>query len=475
MIDAFHVAAAATRDVISSALEGGSERASSLLKAALAHHVGDVGAATRPLWRLVETGSGPDRAAAAEILAAICVMRHDNAALFALADILRDADCIASAHAFRALASADSGSRDAARRQWHFARAALATERDEGRRMRVMQRLAWAAFLLDEHEEALNLAATSAALSVACGAWTSAAAAYSLAYLIHYSVTADCAELDRYVQLLAHAALQSGDESMIDIARVAQYDLAVQRADEPSIERYERLLKSKTVPEPDAQRFTFTLASAIVRGAERLREMRLLLEAARDMSQRSRGEWALCTALIAVAQAADGDDESAQRNVAQALSRLGRALAREPAYEQHYRRFARVSIAVARILLGDDALALRTLSVHESRCGQGEQFLPGLMQAGKLDDAAPMCRGFARVFATASAQRARGTLPAELTRAEYEVLRLLSSGWTAVKIARETHRSVNTIYNHTRAMLQKLDVSRASEAVAVARTRGLLF
>jgi DNA-binding CsgD family transcriptional regulator len=129
---------------------------------------------------------------------------------------------------------------------------------------------------------------------------------------------------------------------------------------------------------------------------------------------------------------------------------------------------------VARILLGDDALATRTMEAKESRNGNGERLLPELMQRDKLAEAPAFCRGIARVFAHARLRRNRSNPPADLTPAEFEVLRLLAYGWSAVKIARETKRSVNTVYNHTRAILNKLEASRASEAVARARARGLI-
>ena len=83
-------------------------------------------------------------------------------------------------------------------------------------------------------------------------------------------------------------------------------------------------------------------------------------------------------------------------------------------------------------------------------------------------------RGIGRVFANAFALRRGLEPPAGLTSAEVEVLRLLGRGWTAGSIARETQRSVNTVYNHTRSILSKLEASRAAEAVAIARERGLL-
>jgi DNA-binding NarL/FixJ family response regulator len=96
------------------------------------------------------------------------------------------------------------------------------------------------------------------------------------------------------------------------------------------------------------------------------------------------------------------------------------------------------------------------------------------MRAGTLDEAPLALRGIGRVFAATFALRHDLEPPAGLTNAELEVLRLLGRGWTAGRIARETARSVNTVYNHTRSILSKLEASRAAEAVAIARERGLL-
>ncbi|HEY6234627.1 MAG TPA: LuxR C-terminal-related transcriptional regulator, partial [Candidatus Elarobacter sp.] len=113
-------------------------------------------------------------------------------------------------------------------------------------------------------------------------------------------------------------------------------------------------------------------------------------------------------------------------------------------------------------------------AARESRNGEGEDGLPARMRSGTLDQAPLALRGVGRVFATAYAQRRDLEPPAGLTSAEVEVLELLGRGWAAGRIARETQRSVNTVYNHTRAILSKLDATRAAEAVAIARDRGLL-
>ena len=476
MLDAYHLAAVGTRDELRRAVlergRGSSERA--LLRAVAKQYDGDVDGAVRILREEMRSVDGLDLAAVADTLAPILVMRHDNSAVLVAARAIERAGWTASAYAFRALAAADTGERAAARRNVATALGALEEEDlDDVMRFRVLQRLARTAFYLDDHERAVDLALASAKLSSALGAWRAAAAAYSIAYNVHHNVTGDAREADRYARLCHAAAAKSGDESFVQGAVIAEYALAVQFADDARIERLEGVIRARLFPQQYTERFALGLAYAMVRGVCDLVAMRTLLSILRETAGRSRGEWALCTALIAVAEAAQAQDEDARRSARSALARLGRP-ARQPAYERRYRRLARSVAAAACVLVGDDVRAARTIATRESREGDGEDRLPALMRSGDLAQAPLPLRGIARVLAAAHAARAGHEPPAGLTRAEVDVLRLLGRGWSAGKIADETGRSVNTIYNHTRSILGKLDASRSSEALVKARERGLL-
>ena len=476
MLDAYHVAALGTREDLRRAVAGfetGSpERA--LIEAVIVQYDGDVDGAVRSLRRQLQRLSGADFGAVADTLAPILVMRHDNASVVALADAMAAAGWTASAHAFRALAAADAGDRPAARKYAAAAELVLADERDDVIRFRVLQRLARTAYYLDEYERAADLALASAQLSSAMGAWRAAAAGYSIAFNIHHDVTGDAAEADRYARLWHAAASRTQDDSFVHAALVAEYELAVQFADTARIDSLERMIRARLLPQQYAERFPLALSHAIVRGFSDLTAMRTLLQVSRDIPGRSNGEWAVCTALVAVAEAAAADDDEARRSLRAAIARLGRARTSDPAYERRYRGLARAAVAAACILLGDEVRAARTLAAKELRHGDGEDRLPALMRSCALDQAPLALRGVARVLATAFALRRGLEPPAGLTNAEVEVLRLLGRGWTARRIATETQRSVNTVYNHTRAILSKLDASRAAEAVAIARERGLL-
>src|ERR1700681_180786 len=476
MLDAYHLAAVGTRDDLRRAVArfatGSAERA--LLEAVVAQYDGDVDGAVRALRRQLRGLRGADFGAVADTLAPILVMRHDVDSVVSLADAIAAAGWTASAQAFRALAAADAGDRAAARTYAASAELALAEESDDVIRFRVLQRLARTAYYLDEHERAIDLALASAQLFSAMGAWRAAAAGYSIAYSIHHDVTGDAEEADRYARLWHAAASRTQDDSFVHAALAAEYELAVQFADTTRIDSLERLIRARLLPQQYTERFALALSHALVRGFSDLTAMRTLLQVSRETPGRSCGEWALCTALIAVAEAAAADGDEARRSLRAAIARLGRARASDPAYERRYRRLARAAVAVACVLLGDDVRAARTVAARESRNGEGEDRLPALMRSCALDQAPLALRGIARVFATAFALRRGLEPPAGLTNAEVEVLRLLGRGWTAGKIAHETQRSVNTVYNHTRAILGKLDASRAAEAVAIARERGLL-
>jgi DNA-binding CsgD family transcriptional regulator len=474
MLRAYRIAAAGTRDDIQRQISRASGSALALFQAVVAQYDGDVDGAIRKLRQELRSAKGLDRAAAADLLAPIFVMRENLQGVSELADVLEDEGWISSAEAFRARIAAARGDRKPAIAHADAARIALGTEADQVIQFRVLQRLALAAFYLQRYGEALELATSSAAMSSRLGAWRAAAAAYSIAYNIHHGVTGDFREADRFAGLWRDAALKSKDQSFLQGALVAEYELAALFADKPRLEALDRELRRRFLPEQYAERFAFTFSTALVRGASDVVVMRTLLQVLQDTPGRSKGERSLCCALIAVACAALLEDDIARRHVREAISHLGRPSKRDRAYERRYRRMARASICAACIMLGDEVHANRILSVHEVQAAEPMGDFPALLRASEWNAFSPAFRGIVRVFALANEMRIARLSPAGLTPAEFEVLQLLSSGLSAGRIAQATDRSVNTVYNHTRAILGKLHVSRASEAVAVARRRGFI-
>ncbi|HEX3549031.1 MAG TPA: LuxR C-terminal-related transcriptional regulator, partial [Candidatus Elarobacter sp.] len=141
----------------------------------------------------------------------------------------------------------------------------------------------------------------------------------------------------------------------------------------------------------------------------------------------------------------------------------------EPAYEQRLRRLARATASLTCELLGDHVRAARIIAAREAAADGTIRIL--VRGGGEI---APGLLGMHGIYERARAARAANEPPAELTVSELEVLDLLARGWSAGRIAQETGRSVNTVYNHTRSILSKLEAERAAEAVAIARHRGFI-
>ncbi len=470
-MDAFVVAATGTRNAIRDAARsyarGSVERR--LLDAIGAQREGDVDSAVRQLRSIVREKDAAVAAPAADFLAPIFVMRHATAELLAVVETLDAAGWQASAHVFRALAAAQSGDRRSAYRHSAAAEAALTGETNLIIEVRALQRLASAAYFLNEHAKALDLAVRSGRLAERVGAWHNAAAAYSIAFNVQHDVLEDFAEADRFVQLWCRAARKTDDVSFLQPALVSEFTIAVQVADDARVRSIERELRSLGLTQQYHEHYAFTVAHAMVRGRDDVGAMRTVLEVLKDTSGRSRAQTALCAALIALADAAQRDDDAARSSLREGIARLGRPASTEPAYEQRLRRLARATLAFTCDLIGDHVRATRILQARESGANDA---LRDLVRG--TSDVRPGLRGLRRLFEHAHTLRATSEPPARLTAAEIEVLQLLAHGWSAERIARETNRSRNTVYNHTRSILGKLDASRALEAVAIARQRGFL-
>jgi DNA-binding NarL/FixJ family response regulator len=68
----------------------------------------------------------------------------------------------------------------------------------------------------------------------------------------------------------------------------------------------------------------------------------------------------------------------------------------------------------------------------------------------------------------------RESYPAGLTAREVQVLRMVAEGRTNQDIAKALFRSVNTVANHVRNILAKIDCANRTEAAAFAARHGLL-
>jgi DNA-binding CsgD family transcriptional regulator len=471
---AYRLAAIADRAEVEAAAKTARGPSKVLLHAIGAQYKGDVERAVALLNRLITKLPLREKAYIADVLAPILVMRHDTHNVRILSHILGEAGWVACAQSFLTLVEAKESNTEAAVRGMNSARASLSSEDDDIVRLRVLQRMALSAFYMKRFDEAIDLAMASASLSTAHGAWRTASSCYSIAYNIHHDVTGNLSEADRFARLCKNVALKSKDLSFIHAYTVAEYEIAVQFSDEPRIKCLEAEMQQRPLPQQYTEHFALKYSQALMLGSTNLVAMRSLLRATVDMPSLSRGKRALSFAVMAISYASEIEDEQARNLIRTSLHELGRPHNNDPAYERGYRRMARALASVACSLIGDHVHGNRIVSTLEALDGHGEQFLPDLIYGRKSWTTADSAyRGVARMCTFALAERKTRMPPAGLTQAELEVLKLFACGYNAVKIAKETQRSVNTIYNHSRSILEKLDAARIGEALANARNRGI--
>ena len=471
---AYQIVATGKLSEVEAAAKKSSGVALALLRGVAAQYNGDVDRAISLLQRQIAKVPLREKAFVADVLAPIFVMRHDATRVRALSAILKEAGWSSSAHAFLSLMEAEADNRASASEHMNTAMKLLDQENDDVIRFRVLQRLALSAFYLKRYDESIDLAFASAAISSRLGAWRAASSGYSIAYTIHYTVTGNLGEADRLARLCTEAARKSDDLSFIHTYTVVEFELAAQFGDDGRINLLQSEMQRRPLPQQYAERFPLRFSQALVLGASDSVAMRSVLQVLLDTPGLSQGQRAMSLAAIAVSFAAENDDHQSRKFIQVSLSQLGRAQTSDPAYERADRRMARAFAAVACSMIGDHVHGRRILATGESKTGHGENHLPEYaLETLERREGYGALSGAVRVCRLAIAQRSKLIPPAGLTPAELEVLRLFACGYNAVKIAKETKRSVNTIYNHSRAILEKLDASRVGEAVAIARSRGL--
>ncbi len=201
---------------------------------------------------------------------------------------------------------------------------------------------------------------------------------------------------------------------------------------------------------------------------------RTLLIALRDHPHATRGERALCRALLALASAALNDLPAARSFARQAIHDTARLpLSMKPEQLRELRLVRALAINAGE-LVGDHVRARRAGHV---RFMAGDAPSAWLMRAdGDLtwQDAPSAARRHARFLAAVHRQFETFRPPGVLTRAELGILRHLAAGTSVRRIAGLLGRSEYTIRTHLRNSYPKLGAHRRDEALSRARLLGLL-
>lgn len=171
---------------------------------------------------------------------------------------------------------------------------------------------------------------------------------------------------------------------------------------------------------------------------------RLLRQTRVRLDARPQPQWQIAWLILhALACQAQGQEEQAMRSLASAL-----ACAEPAGYIRTFIEKGSAMISLLRSLLHLKPLANYSQGyVRSLLIAAGEQ-LPRQLQAGNADDL--------------------------LSTRELAVLRYLAEGYSNREIARQLVLTENTVRTHTKRLYSKLDVHSRTQAIALARTLGLL-
>lgn len=448
--------------------------AAQFIRGILKLYDGDVDAAVQQLNGVLRRKASPSVGPfVADALASVYIMRERYEDVQSLLRCGAFAGERLLAMSVQCMIDARVSSNSEARHTLHTAQRLLHEEEDDIKRARVLARLAYAAYYIEEFDEAFNMAASCVRSAEPLGAQRIAAAALSITYNIHMNVKADITDARYYALRCYEAAKRCSNSSFMYGSLVALYECAVLTGDDAEATRLRSMIKQRELPTQYLEAFALRLSDALAAARQDIANTCTQFDLLRRVSTRSDAEWAMCTALLALASAATGDDDAARSESRRAITKLGRLARHQPGYERRYRRIARVAAAFTCKLIGDYVRAERLEKSAELQSRPELQLLE-LDDEARKQSSDPALRTMADIFQSAASMRRKSAPPTLLTKAERDVLRLFAEGMSAGDIARETARSVHTIYNHSRSLCSKLGARRSAEAVAKARRSKLI-
>jgi DNA-binding CsgD family transcriptional regulator len=446
------------------------------LEAAIAQHDGDLDRCVSLYRRALLAATGAAKAYVVDLLVPIYVSqdRIDDAEL--LLDLDHGAEAFSAGRAaLKAVCLARRGKISAARalrgevEAMDFSQSTLMAGR-------VAQRLALSCFYSHDYDQALEHSDRSAHIYGSCGANRLACNAYSIPYIIHYTVTGEIEEARRFAELMTASAQKGDDRSLATTGLVSQYEIAAQTGDERRLGELRSILRKDALPELYQERFGARIADFIPfawTGDFDAFQAGVVVVA--DALATTPGKKAVCLALESLACFARGCDDEARRLSRRALHlATQKATSADPSYERHSRHEGRALAGAACVLLGDSVRGNRALSAKQNGVSFENAALANIVRGGDWRNSPLRVRGLARVVAAVRDARLASTAVGLLTKSELSVLRSMADGMTPAQIARGSGRTVKTVRNHACVVLQKLQVNDRLAAVARARQMGLL-
>jgi DNA-binding CsgD family transcriptional regulator/tetratricopeptide (TPR) repeat protein len=479
LASAHYLAAAGDRRALSLALVSAGRRpdaARLCLEAAIAQHDGDLDRCVALFRRALLAAEAQEKAYVVDLLVPIYVTqdRIDEAETLLEADHGKP-DFEPARQALKTVCLARRGKAAAARALRREVEAMDCSHSDliAGR---VAQRLALSCFYSHDYDEALEHADRSAHIYTSFNAGRLLATSYSIAYIIHYTVTGEIHEARRIAELMTSAAQSSGDTSFATTGLVAQYEIAAQTGDEGRLTELRALLRKEAHPELYQERFPARIADFMpFAWAGDFDAFRAGIVVVADALAKTPGMKSVCFALQGLALLAGGAEGDARRLSRHALHLAAqKATSSDPAYERHSRRVGRALAGATCLLLGDSVRGNRALAIKHGDGSLENSALASIVRGGDWSDAPLRVRGVARIVAAVRDIVRRSATDGLLTRSELSVLRSLADGMTPAQIAHGSGRAVKTVRNHAFGIMQKLRVNDRLAAVAQARRMGLI-
>lgn len=354
-------------------------------------------------------------------------------------------------------------------------------------RARAYQRAGFVAFYCRNPQEAKKYSVEAARLALTRGLYRLAASAYSVLYSTAFDYDDDTQAMLRYAEQVAECAIKAGDLQARETALQQMLETETRCGNLEHISSLEMQLMDPHVSH--AFRFAVVVNPARALRATwegRFTDAHRLL---RGTLTRYEGKteaklrYAECALFLAV----DGERETA-------LGMLEH-LRYIPAEATSLADCRQVGIAALFIMLTNCILQRNAVAAKHLRAiGRLEDptlkalqravfALSRSAQTGILDSdfGEALTRlhsagygGYARLLDAIALKVKTPTLATVLTPSEIAILQALAKGRTTKDVAVETGRSVNTVHAHVRAAISKLRCHGRHEAIAIARSAGLI-
>lgn len=292
-----------------------------------------------------------------------------------------------------------------------------------------------------------------------------------------------------YAQQAINAATKAGDRICLQTALLRMLNLESRRGNAERVKALENQLAQANTSDTDRAAYTIPARAYAASWFGRFDEAHRLITTVVTSSRLYDYDRAVLAASDAIFLAAQGQRDKAIDLVANTMSAV-RSINAGALHSRRQVGAAQILCACAEALAGRHTFAHRIL-----RKPTGDVSLDALRDAGlaicralrnpasrddvheRLGFLSTMGQGgIARMLGAAfeSTVRDADGVESGLTESELQILKALSLGRTPKEIAQETSRSIYTIQTHIQNATRKLGCSGRSEALLIARTRGLI-